>query len=99
MPKKLNKHRKLLCPCGTQQRLANSKDKGASGLCNRCIKKNSKAQEDREPNGKIMARCPGCGKKVRRSNLMARWPRMDCVKCEILEKKQLAQSTSQFVFT
>ena len=93
---KSHEWRKLLvCPCGGKQRPDRSSDKGASGLCNGCLRRKKKEDADREPNGKIMVRCSGCGKKIRRSRMAARWPRLDCPKCEQNQMKQSNEATSE----
>jgi predicted SprT family Zn-dependent metalloprotease len=49
--------------CGKQQRKDNLKDKGESGLCNKCIKERNNPIQGRNKYGQAIYLCFVCGKE------------------------------------
>ena len=45
-PKKVRSRQCFVCRCGRQSRTDNSMDRGASGLCNRCIRKSAEPEKE-----------------------------------------------------
>ena len=68
----------FICPCGLEQRLEKSRDKGATGVCNSCLNIKYKPDAEREPSGNYLARWPSCGKSIRRYRLAAMANNAEC---------------------
>lgn len=60
-----NLKRSIVCSCNKKVKLCHSKDKLASGKCNRCIKLGDKTIFKRDSHGHIYLQCTRCKKGYR----------------------------------